>query len=235
MPPRLNIAWKRDMVGSPSCFSTPTAWALIATSLAPAIAPYAHSAANSERKLERMREVRATMRSQRLCTARPACCRTVRLPNRMQGSQPPSRWPPPEREAESSVTQPQRRLDTGYPRYPRRHDQSVDQEHSDHAPPGDPHTAAPRVEWGRYLQIDRIKCLRHRYARAAISDGRWRIELSYRSVPCPTRAERIRGLQRRPDLSAFPSEDFFEDRYGYGERILTEDGSPGDLREVRVL
>jgi len=39
MPPMLNMAWKREMVGVPSSFSVATACAFMATSLAPAMAP----------------------------------------------------------------------------------------------------------------------------------------------------------------------------------------------------
>jgi len=39
MPPMLNMAWKRDMVGRPMACSTSTPWTFMATSMVPASAP----------------------------------------------------------------------------------------------------------------------------------------------------------------------------------------------------
>ena len=60
MPPMLNIAWKREMVGVPSSFSVATACAFIATSLAPAIA-----AVEQQRGEQRRGVVRQRNRQQR--------------------------------------------------------------------------------------------------------------------------------------------------------------------------
>src|SRR5271170_1326650 len=51
MPPMLNIAWNRDIVGFFIFSSTATACEFIATSFAPAMTPYINSAANSVARL----------------------------------------------------------------------------------------------------------------------------------------------------------------------------------------
>ena len=97
MPPMLNIAWKREMVGVPSSFSVATACAFIATSLAPG-----HRAVEKQRGEQRSpcRRPAAIASSDRQNPAAvqramraAAAAHHQRAANRDRAS--PSRWPCP--------------------------------------------------------------------------------------------------------------------------------------------